>query len=192
MNRCAAPGQVEPMPEDDQQDAAHRASAKAQVESEAHGDRAAVIVRLARRQDVSAVVRLLADDVLGRHRERVEEPVAPVYLRAFDAMAAQPGNELLVATLGDELVGCLQLTMVAGLSRAGMRRAHLEGVRVCGRHRGQGIGERLVSAAIARARTAGCGLVQLTSDTTRTDALRFYERLGFKATHVGMKLSLAD
>lgn len=175
------------MPEDNQQDAADRAPAKAPDTSD---PRSSVIVRLARREDVPAVVRLLADDVLGRHRERVEEPVAPVYLCAFDDMAAQSGNELLVAVLGDELVGCLQLTMVAGLSRAGMRRAHLEGVRVCGRHRGRGIGERLVTAAIARAKAAGCGLVQLTSDATRTDALRFYERLGFKATHVGMKLSL--
>ncbi len=151
----------------------------------------AVTVRVARREDVPAVVRLLADDMLGRHRERVEEPVAPVYLRAFDDMATQAGNELLVAVRDGEVVGCLQLTMVAGLSRAGMRRAHLEGVRVCGRHRGRRIGERLVTAAIARATAAGCGLVQLTSDATRTDALRFYERLGFKATHVGMKLSLA-
>ena len=158
------------MPEDDPQDA--------------------VTVRVARREDVPAVVRLLADDMLGRHRERVEEPVAPVYLRAFDDMAAQAGNELLVAVRDGQVVGCLQLTMVAGLSRAGMRRAHLEGVRVCGRHRGRGIGERLVAEAIASAKAAGCGLVQLTSDATRTDALRFYERLGFKATHVGMKLSL--
>jgi ribosomal protein S18 acetylase RimI-like enzyme len=80
---------------------------------------------------------------------------------------------------------------VSGLSRAGMRRAQLEGVRVSARHRGARIGERLVLDAVARARAAGCGLVQLTSDATRIDAKRFYERLGFAATHVGMKLSLA-
>ncbi len=149
-----------------------------------------VTVRLARRDDVPAVVRLLADDVLGAERERVEAPVAPVYLQAFDEMATQPGNTLLVALRGDEVVGCLQLTITPGLSRMGMRRAQLEGVRVAVSHRGAGIGEQLVTEAIVRARAAGCGLVQLTSDVTRVDAIRFYERLGFKATHVGMKLSL--
>ena len=154
-------------------------------------DDATVTVRPARRDDVPAIVRLLADDALGARRERVEDPVAPVYLQAFDEMAAQPGNELLVAIRDDQVVGCLQLTVIAGLSRAGMRRAQLESVRVSGRHRGQRIGERLVADAIARARAAGCGLVQLTSDTTRSDARRFYERLGFEATHVGFKLPLA-
>ena len=154
-------------------------------------DGGSVLVRPARREDVPAVARLLADDVLGAQRERVEEPVAPVYLRAFDEMAGQTGNELLVAVRDDEVIGCLQLVIIAGLSRAGMRRAQLEGVRVSARHRGARIGERLVLEAIARARAAGCGLVQLTSDVSRTDARRFYERLGFEATHVGMKLSLA-
>lgn len=150
-----------------------------------------VIVRPAGREDVPAIVRLLADDVLGAQRERVEEPVAPIYLRAFDEMAGQPGNELLVAVRDGEVIGCLQLVIIAGLSRAGMRRAQIEGVRVSSRHRGQQVGERLVTDAIARARAAGCGLVQLTSDATRIDARRFYERLGFETTHVGMKLSLA-
>lgn len=153
---------------------------------------APVTVRTARRDDVVAVVRLLADDVLGAQRERVEEPVAPVYLQAFDEMAAQPGNTLLVAVRGDEVVGCLQLTITSGLSRMGMRRAQLEAVRVSAGHRGSGIGEQLVTEAVARAQAAGCGLVQLTSDVTRVDAIRFYERLGFQATHVGMKLSLSD
>ena len=154
-------------------------------------DKASVTVRVASRDDVPAIVRLLADDVLGAGRELVEEPVAPIYLRAFDEMAGQPGNQLLVAVRDDEVVGCVQLTIIAGLSRAGMRRAQLEGVRVSARHRGVRVGEQLVEAAIARAQAAGCGLVQLTSDTTRADARRFYERLGFEATHVGMKLSLA-
>jgi ribosomal protein S18 acetylase RimI-like enzyme len=151
---------------------------------------AAVTVRTARREDVPAVVRLLADDVLGAQREVVEEPVAPVYLRSFDEMAAQAGNTLLVAVRDDEVVGCLQLTIIPGLSRAGVRRAQIEGVRVSAKHRGTHIGEQLVTEAIARARAAGCGLVQLTSDVSRTDARRFYERLGFEATHVGMKLPL--
>lgn len=149
-----------------------------------------VIIRTARRDDVPAIVRLLADDLLGAQRELVEEPVADVYLRAFDDMTAQPGSELLVADRDGEVIGCLQLTMIPGLSRRGMRRALLEGVRVSSQQRGARVGEQLVMDAIARARAAGCGLVQLTSDASRVDARRFYERLGFEATHVGMKLSL--
>ncbi len=149
-----------------------------------------VTVRLARREDVPAIVRLLADDVLGAHRERIEDPVAPAYLRAFDEMAGQSNNALLVAVRNEEVIGCLQLTILTGLSRQGMRRALLEAVRVSSRHRGKRVGEQLVLDAIARARAAGCGLVQLTSDISRTEAQRFYERLGFKRTHVGMKLSL--
>jgi len=150
-----------------------------------------VTVRAAIRDDVPAIVRLLADDALGAQRELLEDPVAPVYLQAFDDMAAQPGNELLVAVFDDKVIGCLQLTMLACISRRGVRRAQIEGVRVSSRHRGDNIGEQLMRAAIARARAAGCGLVQLTSDVSRLDARRFYERFGFKATHIGMKLTLA-
>lgn len=149
-----------------------------------------IVVRHARREDVPAIVRMLADDVLGSKRELVEDPVAPAYLRAFDEMAAQSGNELLVAVQDNEVIGCLQLTIATGLSRRGMRRAILEGVRVSSKHRGAKVGEQLVLDAVSRARAAGCGLVQLTSDASRADARRFYERLGFVATHVGMKLSL--
>jgi len=150
-----------------------------------------ITVRTSRREDVPAIVRLLADDELGAKRERVEEPVAANYFRAFDEIAADPGNELLVAVRGDEVVGCLQLTIIPGLSRVGMKRGQLESVRVSSRHRGVRVGDQLVREAIARARAAGCGLVQLTSDSSRTDAQRFYQRLGFVATHVGMKLSLS-
>jgi ribosomal protein S18 acetylase RimI-like enzyme len=149
-----------------------------------------IIVRNATREDVPAIVRLLADDALGAHRELVADPVAPGYFRAFDEMAAQPGNELMVAVKDGEVIGCLQLTIISGLSRRGARRAQLEGVRVSSQHRGAKVGEQLVQEAIARARAAGCAIVQLTSDVSRLDARRFYERLGFKATHVGMKLSL--
>ena len=150
-----------------------------------------VTVRAATRDDVPAIVRLLADDALGAQRELIEDPVAPVYLQAFDDIAAQPGNDLLVAVFDDAVIGCLQLTIIAGLSRRGVRRAQIEGVRVSSNHRGEKVGEQLVLAAIARARAAGCGLVQLTSDVSRLDARRFYEKLGFKATHIGMKLPLA-
>lgn len=116
--------------------------------------------------------------------------MAQAYWDAFDAMESQEGNEQLIAEVGDAIVGCLQLTVSAGLSRGGMKRGQLEGVRVSSRHRGQGIGEVLVRAAIERARAKGCRLMQLTTDRTRADAHRFWERLGFEASHVGMKLTL--
>lgn len=152
--------------------------------------RSDIHVRLARREDVPAIVALLADDALGATREIVGEPLAQVYWDAFDATHAQPGNELLVADALGDVVGCLQLTVIPGLSRAGMTRGLIEGVRVSSRRRGQHIGELLMRAAIDRARELGCGLVQLTTDKSRVDAQRFYERLGFEASHIGMKLTL--
>jgi ribosomal protein S18 acetylase RimI-like enzyme len=152
--------------------------------------RSDVHVRLAQRADVPAIVRLLADDPIGSTREQPGEPLAQAYWDAFDAIMAQGGNEVLVAEAGGEVAGCLQLTVIPGLSRTGMTRGQLEGVRVSDRHRGRGIGEALVRAAVERARGHGCRLVQLTTDRARTDAQRFYERLGFEASHVGMKLML--
>ena len=146
-------------------------------------------IRLAQREDVPALARLLADDALGAGRESPDDPAT--YERAFDAMQAQGGNDVLVAEGEDgAILGCLQLTLIAGLSRRGMTRAQIEGVRVLGAHRGARIGEALVQEAIARAKAAGSGLVQLTTDKSRADAHRFYERLGFVATHEGMKLAL--
>jgi ribosomal protein S18 acetylase RimI-like enzyme len=152
--------------------------------------RSDIQVRLARRTDVPVIVRLLADDPIGSTRERTAEPLAQAYWDAFDAITAQGGNEVLVAEAAGEVVGCLQLTVIPGLSRTGMMRGQLEGVRVSARHRGRGIGESLVRAALERARGHGCRLVQLTTDRTRADALRFYEGLGFEASHIGMKLTL--
>jgi ribosomal protein S18 acetylase RimI-like enzyme len=147
-------------------------------------------IRPARREEVPAIVRLLADDPLGATREQPSEPLAPAYWAAFDALAAQGGNEILVAVRAGEVIGCLQLTVIPGLSRMGLTRGQLEGVRVSATARGQGIGEALVRAAVDRARARGCRLIQLTSDRSRGDAQRFYERLGFVASHVGFKLAL--
>lgn len=149
-----------------------------------------VRIRLAERADVPAIVRLLADDTFGATREVLTEPLAQAYWDAFDRMATQPGNELLVAHVDGEVLGCLQLTIITGLGRAGMTRGQIEGVRVSSRHRGQRIGEQLMRAAVERARERGCRLVQLTSDRSRVDAQRFYQRLGFVSSHVGMKLML--
>jgi GNAT superfamily N-acetyltransferase len=151
----------------------------------------AVSIRRAGRDDVPAIVRLLADDDLGRGREDAREPLAPAYLDAFAAIEAQVGNQLLVAELDGRVVGCLQLTLVPGLSRMGMLRAQIEAVRVDRHSRGRRIGELLMGHAIGHARDAGCGLVQLTTDRARADAHRFYERLGFVPSHLGMKLQLA-
>lgn len=147
-------------------------------------------IRTARRDDVPAIVALLADDPIAASRESNTEPLPEAYWRAFDDMAAQPGNLMLVAEADGRIVGCLQVTMIAGLSRTGTKRAQIEGVRVASGRRGERIGETLVRHAVERARSAGCGLVQLTSDNARTDARRFYERLGFIGSHIGMKLSL--
>ena len=152
-----------------------------------HGQ-AAFFVREARRGDIAAIVALLADDPLGQSREDPADMAA--YDRAFDEMAAQQGNLLLVAERDGAIVGCLQLTVIPGLSRRGMRRAQIDGVRVAASCRGAGLGEALVRHAVERARAGGCGLVQLTTDRSRGDAHRFYERLGFAATHLGMKLIL--
>ncbi len=154
-------------------------------------------IRPATLGDLAGIVRLLADDPLGAQRERVENPLPPAYTEAFDAIARQHGNQVLVLVAveagpggNDRVVGCLQLTFIPGLARLGATRAQIDGVRVDTRHRGQGIGEALTRNAIDLAREAGCGLVQLTTDKSRRDAHRFYERLGFIASHEGMKLTL--
>ncbi len=144
-----------------------------------------MIIREATGADIEAIVLLLADDGLGRGRER---PGDPAYARASRAMSAQPGNVYLVAEDDSGVIGCLQYTRIHGLSRTGAARAQIEGVRVSAARRGAGIGEALMRAAIARARADGCALVQLTTDRARADAHRFYQRLGFVASHWGMKL----
>lgn len=148
------------------------------------------IFRPARRADVPAIVALLADDPLGASRETVSEDVDAAYWRAFDAIDADPRNALIVAVVGDDVVGTMQLTFVPSLTRRGGERASIEGVRVAASQRGAGLGRRMITWAISEARARGCALVQLTTDKRRTDAHRFYESLGFTATHEGMKLIL--
>lgn len=147
-----------------------------------------IVIRLADREDVPAIAALLADDPLGATREDAGNLAA--YRHAFEVMTAQQGNMMLVAEQAGRVIGCLQLTIIPGLSRRGVTRALIEGVRVAADSRGLGLGERLIRHAIDLGREAGCGLVQLTSDNSRVDAHRFYERLGFVASHVGFKLAL--
>ena len=151
---------------------------------------APVTFRPARREDLPAVVALLADDPLGRQRETPGEPLDPAYGAAFDAMQRQSGSSLIVADDAGTIVGCVQLLILPGLSHRGMVRAQIEGVRVGAGKRGQGLGEALIRHAVERAREAGCGMVQLTSNLSREDAHRFYARLGFVHSHAGMKLDL--
>jgi GNAT superfamily N-acetyltransferase len=155
-------------------------------------ERPALRIRRATRDDVPEIVRLLADDVLGRERERYELPLPQSYYDAFEEIDRDPHQELVVVEEGGRVAGTLQLTFVPGLSHRGARRALVEAVRVDSRLRGRGVGERLMRWAIARARDRGCRVLQLTTDKRRADAHRFYERLGFAASHEGMKLPLGD
>lgn len=147
-----------------------------------------VSFRVACLNDVPAIVGLLADDTIGAKRESVADPA--VYTAAFEAVEASPDNEIIVGEIDGVVVACLQLTFIPGLGRSGVLRAQIEAVRVASSARGIGLGDRLMRDAIARARRRGCGLVQLTTDKARADAHRFYERLGFVASHEGMKLVL--
>ena len=149
-----------------------------------------ITIRRAVESDLAAIVRLLADDSLGSRREAYGEPLPQSYYAAFHAIDADPHNELVVVEHNSAVIGTLQLTMIPGLSFQGGTRAQIEAVRVDRAYRGQQIGARLFAWAIERARAAGCRMVQLTTNASRTDAQRFYERLGFVASHVGMKLDL--
>jgi ribosomal protein S18 acetylase RimI-like enzyme len=146
--------------------------------------------RRAERSDVPRIVHLLADDPLGAKRERHETPLPPSYLAAFDAIDADPNNEVVVACLAGEVVGVLQVTFIPGLTYQGGWRALIEGVRVDAKARSSGLGKAMIEHAIQRSRERGCHLVQLTTDKSRPAAKRFYEALGFMATHEGMKFNL--
>lgn len=153
----------------------------------------ALTVRRATRADVPVIVAMLADDHLGATREVASAggaKVAASYLDAFEAIDADPHQELVVAELDGEAVGTMQLTFIPYLTYQGGWRAQIEAVRIASTHRGDGLGHEFFAWAIERARQRGCHLVQLTTDKRRGDAHRFYEALGFVASHEGMKLDL--
>jgi ribosomal protein S18 acetylase RimI-like enzyme len=146
-----------------------------------------IVLRPALCEDVAAIVAMLADDALGRGREHIEDPLPQSYYDAFEAVARDPNIQLMVAEDGDGVVvGCLQLCILPGLSSQGASRALIEDVRVSTTLRSQGIGEQLVRWAIGEAQAKGCKLVELLTHQTRVDAQRFYKRLGFADSHVGM------
>jgi GNAT superfamily N-acetyltransferase len=145
-------------------------------------------IRNAVADDVPAIVAMLADDPLGAQRESPDD-MTP-YLAALERLSDDPNQHVVAAVRGGRVVGTLQLTVIPGLSRKGATRSVIEGVRVHADERGSGLGTQLIEWAIDESRRQDCQLVQLTSDVTRTDAHRFYERLGFTASHVGYKLPL--
>ena len=152
--------------------------------------------RPATRADLPAIVRMLADDELGRERERVESPLPASYYSAFEQIERDPNHELIVdeklivAEISREVIGTLHLMFLPSVSFQGGLRAQVEFVRVDKRFQSQGIGSQMMRWAMERARQRGAHVVQLTTHKSRLDAHRFYERLGFQGSHLGMKLSL--
>ena len=148
-----------------------------------------ITIRRARRDDVGVIVAMLADDPLGSARERLEDPLPASYFRAFEVLEHASHIQLVVAE--DEngaVIGCLQLCILPGLSSQGASRGLIEDVRVATHCRSRGVGEKIVQWAVAEARAKGCVLVELLTHSTRVDAQRFYARLGFQPSHVGMTL----
>jgi ribosomal protein S18 acetylase RimI-like enzyme len=146
--------------------------------------------RSATRDDLPAIIAMIADDQLGQARDDARLPLDQRYVDAFAALERDPNQLLVAVEQAGKLIGCFQITFIPGISRRGAWRGQIESVRVARAKRGAGIGTAMFEWAIAECRRRGCNLVQLYTDKSRTDAHRFYERLGFKASHEGMKLAL--
>jgi len=149
-----------------------------------------IIFRLATRADLPSIVRMLADDELGSQRERHQDPLPDSYMKAFEQIDNDTNHELVVVELNGEVIGTLQLMFLPSISFQGGLRAQVESVRVDTKYRDQGIGSKLMQWTIDRAKARGAHVVQLTTHKSREEAHRFYERLGFKESHLGMKLNL--
>lgn len=149
-----------------------------------------LVFRLAKREDLPSIVRLLADDEMGSQRERFDDPLPEAYYKAFEQIVKDSNHELIVAELEGYVIGTLHLMFLPSISFQGGLRAQIESVRVDGELRGQGIGSEMMKRAVERAKGRDAHLVQLTTHMSREEAHRFYERLGFSKSHVGMKLSL--
>ena len=146
--------------------------------------------REATEADLPVIIAMLADDQLGASRENASLPLAPAYLEAFNAMEADANQVLCVAVSEGQVVGTLQITYIPGLSFSGSWRGQIESVRVASTMRGSGLGQQLMTWAVDQCRARGCRMVQLTTNKTRKDAQRFYDQLGFVASHEGYKLNL--
>ena len=148
------------------------------------------IFRIATSADLPSIVRLLADDDLGSQRERVEDPLPESYYSAYEKIHQDPNHELIVAELNREVIGTLHLMFLPSISFQGGLRAQIESLRVDTRYQSQGIGSEMMKWSIERAKARGAHIAQLTTHKSREEAHLFYERLGFKGTHLGMKLRL--
>ncbi|WP_030175507.1 GNAT family N-acetyltransferase [Spirillospora albida] len=146
--------------------------------------------REATADDLAEIVRLLADDPLGATRETPGDDIPEAYFTAFAAIEKDPNNAVIVAEIDGRIAGTLQLTFIPGLTYTGGERAQIEGVRVAAEARGHGVGQAIIGWAIERARERGCRVVQLTTDRQRPDAIRFYQKMGFRPSHMGMKYPL--
>ncbi|MDL4813506.1 GNAT family N-acetyltransferase [Actinomadura opuntiae] len=140
--------------------------------------------------DLPQIVRLLADDPLGATRETLADEIPEAYVTAFAAIDEDPNNHLIVADVAGTVAGTLQLTYIPGLTYTGGERAQIEGVRIAADERGRGLGQTMINWAIDQARARGCRVVQLTTDRQRPDAIRFYQKIGFRPSHMGMKYHL--
>ena len=149
-----------------------------------------IVFRTALLADVPAIVALLADDDLGSQREIIGTPLDQRYVDAFEALEADANQRLVVVADGNEIIGTLQLSFIPGIARMGSWRGQIEAVRIAAHRRDSGLGQKMFEWAISECKSRGCNLVQLTTDKSRTDAHRFYEKLGFKASHEGYKLAL--
>lgn len=149
-----------------------------------------ILFRSARLDELEAIIALLADDALGARRESVASPPAACYVAAFEAIAADANQRLVVAVDGATVVGTLQLSFIPGIARRGAWRGQIEAVRIAASQRSAGLGQHMFEWAIAECRARGCQLLQLSTDKGRPDAHRFYEKLGFVASHEGYKLAL--
>lgn len=149
-----------------------------------------VLIRPAITEDLPIIVGMLADDPLGATREDLRDPLPDAYLEAFEVIVADANHLLVVAEFEGRVAGTLQLSFLPGLARRGALRGQIEAVRVAEFARGLGLGRSMFEWAITECRHRSCALVQLTSDTSRPDAHRFYESLGFVPSHVGFKLAL--
>ncbi len=148
------------------------------------------VFRRAALTDLEAIVAMLADDILGQKRENTSLPLAQTYLDAFAAIEADPNQYLAVVEMDGAVVGTLQISYMPGLSHQGAWRGEIESVRIASLARGSGLGRLMIQWAVEQCRERRCHIVQLTSDMARTDAHRFYEQLGFIASHKGFKLTL--
>ena len=149
-----------------------------------------LVFRSATAEDLPAVIAMIVDDQLGQARDDARLPLDRCYLDAFAAIQRDPNQMLVAVEQQDAVIGCMQITFIPGISRRGAWRGQIESVRVARSKRGSGMGMAMLEWGIAECRRRGCSLVQLFTDKSRKDAHRFYERLGFKASHEGMKLSL--